>query len=173
MRQVSSQRNCPKKHVRPLKPRPLSKEIDEHPIRRSLEKPPILNLYNGFGDLEDHVRYFELILWYRNAKDEVKCKIFPLTFTKASLVWYRSLKSHSITNWPQFTKLFVANFTALRVKSKSEKTLRAICKDVIALHQEVQRRSSRRQRIRVQDVIALHARWPPLWESISNRRRSQ
>lgn len=56
-------------------------------------------MYDGLGDLEDHVDYFEFMLPYQNIEDKVKCKNFPLTFTKATLAWYMALKPNTITSW--------------------------------------------------------------------------
>lgn len=86
----------------------------------------MLNLYDRSRDPEDHVDYFKLMLRFQNAKDEVKCKIFPLTFTKEALAWNNTPRTNLITSWYQFTELFKANFTASQVKPKSEKTLNNI-----------------------------------------------
>lgn len=81
-------------------------------------------MYDGAGDLDDHIDYFDQMLRYWN--DEAKCKIFPATFTKATLAWYWGLQSNWISYWSQFTELFSTQFMVSRVKPKSEKVLKAI-----------------------------------------------
>lgn len=76
-------------------------------------------MYDGEEDPDDHLNYFELMFRYRNAKNEDKCKIFPLTLSKAALAWYRDLKLNSISSWSHCTKLFSAHFTTSKVRSKS------------------------------------------------------
>lgn len=53
-----------------------------------LVKPSTLNMYDDTSDPDNHIDYFELMLQYQNARDVVKCKIFPHTLTKVALAWF-------------------------------------------------------------------------------------
>lgn len=86
----------------------------------------MLNTYEEIDDLDYHLYYFELMLQYRGAMDTIKCKISPLTLTKETLIWFRSLRLKLVSSWLQLSKLFSARFTASRLKPKSENVLKEI-----------------------------------------------
>lgn len=101
-------------------------EIAGTKIPKALEKPPQLPTYTGKGDPDEHVDTFDLILDYRDASDNVRCKLFPLSLSKSALKWYRELPPASIKSWTQFTRIFSARFTASRVKPKSADVLQGV-----------------------------------------------
>lgn len=83
-------------------------------------------MYDGARDHDGHLDYFDLMLRYRNVGGVVKCKILPLTLTKAALAWFQGLKPNLISSWSHLAELFSARFIASRSKPKSEKVLKAI-----------------------------------------------
>lgn len=84
-------------------------------------------MYEDFGDPNEHVDTFHLMLQYMNASDDIKCKILPLSFTKAALAWFKDLETASISSWRQVVRVFSARFTTSRLKPKSEEVMREIC----------------------------------------------
>lgn len=82
-------------------------------------------MYDGMGDPDNQIDYFKLMMQYRIIEDKVKCKNFPLTLEKSALLWFRQLRSDSISSWEQLDGLYSSRLTASRMKPKSEEVVRA------------------------------------------------
>lgn len=65
-------------------------------------------MYDGSGDPDEHIDTFDLMLQYRSASDDVKCKIFPLSQSMAALEWFRDLEPASISSRDQLVRVFSA-----------------------------------------------------------------
>ena len=63
-----------------------------------MEKPPHLKEYDDIVDPIDHIDGFEAMLHYYNIEGPIKCRLFPTTFRKAAMDWYKSLAPGSITS---------------------------------------------------------------------------
>ncbi|MCI40797.1 hypothetical protein A2U01_0062030, partial [Trifolium medium] len=90
------------------------------------EKPPTMDIYDGSTDPVDHIENIEAVLEYRNARESIKCKLFPTTLRKGVMAWYMSLPPVSIDSWPELCRLFTAHFTASHRHPKTEAALEAI-----------------------------------------------
>lgn len=55
----------------------LSK-IKDYPIHKSLEKPPLMDSYDGTRVSNDHVDGIDILLEFRNTTGPVKCKLFDI-----------------------------------------------------------------------------------------------
>ncbi|GAU10601.1 hypothetical protein TSUD_419640, partial [Trifolium subterraneum] len=67
---------------------PLSRRIMDIPLPRGLEKPPMLDKYDGTTDLDEHVQSVETALDYRNLRGSIKCKLFPLSLIRGASTCY-------------------------------------------------------------------------------------
>ncbi|XP_058745927.1 uncharacterized protein LOC131618783 [Vicia villosa] len=91
-----------------------------------MEKPPVLDQYDGTTDPDDHIRSIEAVMHYHVVRGSIKCRIFPTTLRKGAMTWYRNLPSNSIHSWTELKELFLSHFTASRRQPKSEANLEAV-----------------------------------------------
>lgn len=105
------------KETRRPRPSRFIAEIANCRMLRSLEKLPQPNMYDAKDDPDEHIDTFDLMLDYRNATNDVKCKLSPLSLSKNALQWFRDLTPASVSSWRQLTKLFCTCFTASRLSA--------------------------------------------------------
>ncbi|XP_058783691.1 uncharacterized protein LOC131658413 [Vicia villosa] len=75
---------------------PLSENIRRARLPRGMEKPPVLDQYDGTTDSDDHIRSIEVVMDYHVVKGSIKCRIFPTTLRKGAMTWYINLRPNSI-----------------------------------------------------------------------------
>ncbi|GAU37149.1 hypothetical protein TSUD_293060 [Trifolium subterraneum] len=105
---------------------PLSRRIMEIPLPRGLEKTPTLDKYDGTTDPDEHVQSVETALDYRNLRESIKCKLFPLSLIRGASTWWRNLPPGSIDSWEELCRMFTAHFTTSRRHPKTVASLKAI-----------------------------------------------
>ncbi|GAU22605.1 hypothetical protein TSUD_135050 [Trifolium subterraneum] len=105
---------------------PLSRRIMDIPLPRGLEKPPMLDKYDGTTDPDEHVQSVETALDYRNLRGSIKCKLFPLSLVRGASAWWRNLPPGSIDSWEELCRTFTAHFTTSRRHPKTVASLKAI-----------------------------------------------
>ncbi|GAU33039.1 hypothetical protein TSUD_151930, partial [Trifolium subterraneum] len=105
---------------------PLSRRIMDIPLPRGLEKPPMLDKYDGTTDPDEHVQSVETALDYRNLRGSIKCKLFPLSLVRGASTWWRNLPPGSIDSWEELCRTFTAHFTTSRRHPKTVASLKAI-----------------------------------------------
>ncbi|PNX67828.1 hypothetical protein L195_g055837, partial [Trifolium pratense] len=132
-RRHSPRRENPPHHQRHRSPAdrdshqgPLSRRIRELPLPVGLEKPPVMDTYDGSTDPDEHIENLEALLEYRNVRGSIKCKLFPTTLRKGAMAWYKSLAPESVDSWSDLCARFRAHFTSSRRHPKMEATLEAI-----------------------------------------------
>ncbi|GAU35509.1 hypothetical protein TSUD_155400 [Trifolium subterraneum] len=77
-----------------------------------LEKPPPMEVYDGSSDPDKNLENMEAVLNYRGLQGAVKCKLFPTTFRKSEMNWYKSLPPNSINSWSDLCHQFTTHFMA-------------------------------------------------------------
>ncbi|GAU18440.1 hypothetical protein TSUD_231770 [Trifolium subterraneum] len=110
----------------------------ESPSR--LEKPPMLDKYDGTTDPDEHVQSVETALDYRNLRGSIKCKLFPLSLVRGASTWWRNLPPGSIDSWEELCRMFTAHFTTSRRHPKTVASLKAI------VQVELDARTSKKER---------------------------
>ncbi|XP_058746082.1 uncharacterized protein LOC131618952 [Vicia villosa] len=64
---------------------PLSEDIRRVRLPRGMEKPPVLDQYDGTTDPDDHIRSIEAVMDYHVVRGSIKCRIFPTTLRKGAM----------------------------------------------------------------------------------------
>lgn len=70
-----------------------------------------LKKYNEIGDLDEHVQHMDDCLSYHNVDEEAKFKLFELTLTRSTRLWFKSFPYESVESWTDLSKSFTARFT--------------------------------------------------------------
>lgn len=60
---------------------------------------PIFRLYDGSGDPEKHVRYFNKMAMTFNLNNGMQCKLFATNLTGVANTWFDSLEAGSVPNF--------------------------------------------------------------------------
>ncbi|GAU48850.1 hypothetical protein TSUD_188350 [Trifolium subterraneum] len=105
---------------------PLSRKIMDITLPRGLEKPPTLDKYDGTTDPDEHIQSVETALDYRNLRESIKCKLFPLSLIRGASTWWRNLPPGSIDSSEELCRMFTAHFTTSRRHPKTMASLKAI-----------------------------------------------
>ncbi|KAK3020900.1 hypothetical protein RJ639_045883 [Escallonia herrerae] len=74
---------------------PISEAIEKAKLPPNFQTPQC-DLYNGTGDLGEHVYQFETYMLLLQVSDAVMCRAFPTTLRKAAHAWFKSLQPRSI-----------------------------------------------------------------------------
>lgn len=69
-----------------------------------MEKPTILNDYDGKGDSNDHMQLVDDRLSCFNTDDTSKCKLFALTLVGLIQLWFNCLPHGCIYSGTEFRK---------------------------------------------------------------------
>lgn len=70
--------------------------------------------YDGTTDSWDHICRFENTALLHRFTDGIKCRVFAITLTKASQIWFSQLGDGVIQDFEQFTSLFIHQFASSR-----------------------------------------------------------
>ena len=104
----------------------ISREITEAPLPIDLEKPPTLGTYSKITDPDEHIDNINAPLDYQGIRGAIKYRLFPTTFKKGAMAWYKSLRDESFTSWKQLKRILSRHFTASRRHPKSKVSLEMI-----------------------------------------------
>ncbi|XP_043725732.1 uncharacterized protein LOC122672302 [Telopea speciosissima] len=115
----------------------------QHPFTRELMraelpkgfKPPTFEAYNGKGDPNDHISYFNTMMTVYGGSDVVSCRSFPTSIKRPTTLWFAKLKPNLICSLIELAKAFVSRFqnsvkqnkmaaNLLAVKQRSDESIR-------------------------------------------------
>jgi hypothetical protein len=96
---------------------PFSQEVAAAVIPESLQGFS-MPLYGGKTDPAAHLRSFVGRMALNGASDQLKCRLFPMTFKEVAQEWFNSQQEGSISNFTDFSGRFLSQFSA----SKTQKT---------------------------------------------------
>ena len=82
--------------------------------------------YDDIADPVGHIDVFEAMLYYHNVRGRIKWRLFPMTFRKIAMDWYKNLSLGMITSWRSLKNQFISSFTAYHRHPKTEAALEAI-----------------------------------------------
>ncbi|KAK3018327.1 hypothetical protein RJ639_002982 [Escallonia herrerae] len=111
--------------------RSLRREKSGYPLSETIEKAklppnfriPHCDLYDGTGDLGEHVYQFQTNMLLLQVSDAVMCRAFPTTLRKAAHAWFKSLQPRSIYSFSQLSDLFQKHFVSSRSRRKNSTRL--------------------------------------------------
>lgn len=92
-------------------------------------KPPekfkilILESYKGRTDPYDHISYFESAVSLLTIDDVLKCRLFFTNFKESALRWFTRLAIGVFGLFPEFRRIFLAQFTSAQKPMKNSQTL--------------------------------------------------
>ena len=97
-----------------------STEVGESPFTKRLEneskqrhlKHPNLNSYDGLGDPEEHLSYFDQLALFYEYKDLTRCRFFASTLRGSAQRWFCRIIPRSLDTWADFKKAFLGKFKA-------------------------------------------------------------
>jgi hypothetical protein len=91
---------------------PLTRRVINVSLLICLEKPPLMETYDGSTNPDDHIENIEVVLDCKGVHGSIKCKLFPSTLRKGAMSWYKNLPPESIDSWRELCRQFTAHFTA-------------------------------------------------------------
>ncbi|XP_043714985.1 uncharacterized protein LOC122663372 [Telopea speciosissima] len=80
-------------------------------------KPPTFETYDGKGDPNDHISYFNAMMMVYGGSDVVSYRSFPTSLKEPTTLWFAKLKPNSIRSFTELAKTFMSRFQS-RVKQK-------------------------------------------------------
>ena len=92
---------------------PFAQAITDTPIPASVV--PVKASFTGVEDPEAHLTTFHTQMMLSGGSDAVYCKMFVSTLQGTALEWFVSLPTGHITNFQQFSKLFVEQYIVNKV----------------------------------------------------------
>ncbi|KAK3043870.1 hypothetical protein RJ639_000569 [Escallonia herrerae] len=84
---------------------------------------PQCDLYDGTGDLGEHVYQFETNMLLLQVSDAVMCRAFPTILRKAAHAWFKYLQPRSIYSFGQLSDLFQKHFVSSSSRRKNSASL--------------------------------------------------
>ena len=87
---------------------PFAQAITDTPIPTSVV--PVKAVFTGVEDPEAHLTTFHTQMMLSGGSDAVYCKMFVSTLQGTALEWFVSLPTGHITNFQQFSKIFVEQY---------------------------------------------------------------
>ena len=87
---------------------PFVQAITDTPIPTSVV--PVKAVFTGVEDPEAHLTTFHTQMMLSGGSDAVYCKMFVSTLQGTALEWFVSLPNGHITNFQQFSKIFVEQY---------------------------------------------------------------
>ena len=70
--------------------------------------------FDGLGDPEEHINYFEQIALIYYYNDLTRCRFFASTLKGGAQKWFSKIPSRTVGSWKQFRELFLKRFRANR-----------------------------------------------------------
>ncbi|XP_043697316.1 uncharacterized protein LOC122648129 [Telopea speciosissima] len=114
--------------------RPNQHPLTREPMRAELPKgfkPPTFEAYDGKGDPNDHINYFNAMMIVYGGSDVVSCRSFPTSLKGPVALWFAKLKPNSIRSFTELAKAFVNRFQSSVKQKKTITNLLAVkqCSD--------------------------------------------
>lgn len=85
-----------------LEAEPRQKEIKHHSF----------NSFDGLGDPEEHLSYFDQLALHYEYNDLTRCRFFAATLRGNAQRWFCRVSARTIDTWLEFKKLFLNKFKA-------------------------------------------------------------
>ncbi|KAL0412077.1 UNVERIFIED_CONTAM: hypothetical protein Slati_3797400 [Sesamum latifolium] len=82
--------------------------------------------YDGTADPMEHLSRFENAALLHRYTDEIKCRVFVITFVGAAQQWFNQLPIGAIGSFQEFRSLFLHQFVSSRKVRKTELSLFAV-----------------------------------------------
>ncbi|XP_063948108.1 uncharacterized protein LOC135152201 [Daucus carota subsp. sativus] len=92
---------------------PFSHSLESIPRQKNM-KHYNFESFDGLGDPEEHLHYFEQIAQIYYYNDLTKCRFFASTFKGGAQRWFSRIPSRSIGSWKHFREAFLRRFRANR-----------------------------------------------------------
>ncbi|XP_043692957.1 uncharacterized protein LOC122643399 [Telopea speciosissima] len=89
-------------------------------------KPPTFEAYDGKGDPNDHISYFNAMMTVYGGSDVVSCRSFPTSLKGPAALWFTKLKPNSIRSFTEQAKAFVSRFQSSMKQKKTAANLLAV-----------------------------------------------
>ncbi|KAL8133706.1 hypothetical protein AgCh_008952 [Apium graveolens] len=90
---------------------PFSHSLEAIPRQKNL-KHYNFNFFDGLGDPEEHLNYFEQIAQIYYYNDLTKSRFFASTLKGGAQRWFSRIPSRSIHSWKEFREAFLRRFRA-------------------------------------------------------------
>ncbi|XP_043705242.1 uncharacterized protein LOC122655065 [Telopea speciosissima] len=100
-------------------------EIRSEPLQKGF-KMPTIEQYEGMTDPEDHLETFKALMFFQDASDAIMCRAFPSTLKGVTRQWFSFLEPHSLANFVDLGRAFLAHFMSSRVHKKIAANILAI-----------------------------------------------
>ncbi|KAL0434260.1 UNVERIFIED_CONTAM: hypothetical protein Slati_2760300 [Sesamum latifolium] len=97
--------------------------VDELPVNC---RTPAIAEYNGTTDPQEHLSRFENAALLHQYTDNIKCRVFVTTFTRAAYQWFNQLPLAVIGSFQEFCSLFLHQFASSMKNQKTELRLFSI-----------------------------------------------
>ncbi|XP_017221564.1 uncharacterized protein LOC135148512 [Daucus carota subsp. sativus] len=90
---------------------PFTKRLEDEPKQRHI-KHLNLNPFDGMGDPEEHLSYFNQLALHYEYRDLTKCRFFAATLRGSAQRWFSRVPARSIDTWADFKRAFLNRFRA-------------------------------------------------------------
>ena len=88
---------------------PFFPEIEKEDRPKDFNKP-VLDKYEGVGDLMAHLLYYKQRMSMERVTKALNCKLFTTTMLGKALSWFCQLLVGSITNFTSFSRKFLEQY---------------------------------------------------------------
>ncbi|KAL0445414.1 UNVERIFIED_CONTAM: hypothetical protein Slati_2264100 [Sesamum latifolium] len=96
---------------------------DELPVNY---RTPVIPEYDGTTDPQEHLSRFENAALLHRYTDSIKCRVFAITFARATQQWFNQLPQAMIGSFREFRSLFLHQFASNMKHRKTELSLFSI-----------------------------------------------
>ncbi|KAL0440527.1 UNVERIFIED_CONTAM: hypothetical protein Slati_2535700 [Sesamum latifolium] len=96
---------------------------DELPVNC---RTPAMAEYDGTTDPQEHLSHFENAALMHQYTNDIKCRVFVITFARAAHKWFNQLPPAVIGSFQEFRSLFLHQFASSRKHRKTELSLFSI-----------------------------------------------
>ena len=90
---------------------PFTKRLESEAKQRHI-KHNNLSSFDGLGDPEEHLSYFDQLALHYEYKDLTRCRFFAATLRGGAQRWFCRIPSRSLDSWLDFKKAFLKKFKA-------------------------------------------------------------
>ncbi|KAK1353318.1 hypothetical protein POM88_052453 [Heracleum sosnowskyi] len=90
---------------------PFTKRLENESKQRHI-KHINLNSFDGLGDPEEHLSYFDQLALHYEYRDLTRCRFFAATLRGGAQRWFCRLPARSLDSWAEFKRAFLNKFKA-------------------------------------------------------------
>lgn len=87
---------------------------------------PIVKSYDGTGDSEEHIRYFNKLAMTFTLNDGMQCKLFATNLSGVANTWFDSLDPGSVPNFEVLADKFLNKYSGIRNRRETVHDLQAV-----------------------------------------------